>query len=275
MERFMTGLAPLVLLVLFSGLLAMWITLAYRPDRRLEEHLVRGGQVVGILYILWLLGLGLWQGRAPVITPGQLMASLGGLAWVGHAYTQRRVRQRMLTLLPLGTVVVLLVAALATGLKPPAAPPEALANSRAAAHIVFSLAAVALLMGTGVFGAGQLIMHRQLKRRTFGTWFHHLPSLDDLDRLRRISLNAGWVLVTISVIGGMAALYLVPERQEATISHLHPMLLLWGVMTLLWAANRFRWLGGSRLAVASVVFAGMMAVLLVVSVIEFFGGRLM
>ena len=57
---------------------------------------------------------------------------------------------------PSGDVTLALEHAVEAGLGQPAAPPEAFANPRAAVHIDLSLAAVTLLIGSGVFGAGDV-----------------------------------------------------------------------------------------------------------------------
>jgi hypothetical protein len=80
--------------------------------------------------------------------------------------------------------------------------------------------------------------------------------------------------MTVSVVLAMAGLWLLPTAREATISHLHPMLTLWVILSALWAAERFRWLTQLKLAAASVAVSALMVVLIVISVVEFFGGRL-
>jgi len=273
MNRFLFDIAPLLLLTCSGGLLAAWVILAGRPDRRLEEGVVKSGTILALLLGLWVVGLLLEQRQLPVLNPGQIIAFLAVLIWIGHTFTQRRVRQRLLTLMPLGAVVLLLLAGIAAGLEPGSSIPDGLKGPRAAFHISLSLAGVAMLLGSGVFGAGQLVLHKQIKKRTFGTWFQHLPSLNDLDRLRRMTLVAGWLLVTISVGSAMAAFYLEPSGKGAMMSHLHPMLTLWVLITGLALADRRRWLGSQRLAQGSLILSALMVLLIVVSVVEIFTGR--
>lgn len=274
MSALLLSVAPLLLVIGFSVLLGLWLAPSHTGGRKKQDHLIRPGTALAVVGVVWLAALGLWQGLLPVVTPGQLLACLGVLIWAGHSYVQHRVSQKKLTVLPLTSSVLLVAAGIAAGLGEPAAPPEALANPRAAAHIALSLAAVTLLVGSGVFGAGELILHRQIVGRRFGRWFHDLPPLSDLSRLRRLSLTAGWVLLTLSVASAMATLWMLPGTREATISHLHPMLTLWVILTALWAADRFSWLAQLKLAAASVTVSALMVVLLVISLIEFFGGRL-
>lgn len=273
MNRFLFDIAPLLLLTCSGGLLAAWLILAGRPDRRLEEGVVKSGTVLAFLLAAWVIGLLLVQRQLPVLNPGQVIAFLAVLIWIGHSITQRRVRQRLLTLMPLGAVVLLLLAGIASGLEPGANIPEGLKGPRAAFHISLSLAGVAMLLGSGVFGAGQLVLHKQIKKRSFGTWFQHLPSLNDLDRLRRMTLAAGWLLITASVGSAMIAFYLETPREGAMLSHLHPMLTLWFLITALALADRRRWLGSQRLAQGSLILSALMVILIVVSVVEVFTGR--
>jgi ABC-type uncharacterized transport system permease subunit len=267
-------IAPLALVIGLSVLLGLWLAPCHTEGRKKEEHLIRPGMALAVIGLLWLLSLGLSQRLLPVMTPGQLLAATGVLVWAGHCYVQHRISQKKLTVLPLASALLLIAAGMAVGLGEPLRPPEALANPRAAAHIALSLTAVTLLIGSGVFGAGEIILHRQITRRRFGKWFHDLPSLADLNRLRRLSLTAGWALMTTSVVLAMATLWLMPATREATISHLHPMLTLWVVLSALWAADRFHWLAQPKLAAASLAVSALMVLLIVISVIEFFGGRL-
>ena len=274
MTMLLFSVAPMVLVIGASVLLGLWLAPCHAEGRKKEDHLILPGTALAIVGVLWLAGLGLVQGMLPVVTPGQLLASLGVMIWAGHSYVQHRVSQKKLTVLPLASSALLLAGGVVAGLGAPAAAPEALTSPRAAVHIVLSLTAVTLLIGSGVFGAGEIILHRQIVRRRFGRWFHDLPSLADLSRLRRIALNAGWALMTFSVGYGVAALWLLPGAHEATISHLHPMLTLWVILSALWLADRFGWLAQLKLAAASVAVSTLMVLLIVVSVIEFFGGRL-
>jgi ABC-type uncharacterized transport system permease subunit len=273
MSAFVYATAPLILLALTSGLLAAWGMLLARPDRKIEEVLVGLGTALALLLTGWLVWMSLLQHQVPVLTPGQVLVFLGVLIWLMHSLLQRRVRQRFFSLMPLGVLVLLLLLGTIAGLRPGAGVPETLFGFRSGFHITLSLAGMALLLGSGVFGAGHLVLHKQIKRRSFGTWFQHLPSLQDLDRLRRTTLGAGWLLVTVSLASAMASMYLDPGRGGAMLSHLHPMLVLWALITLLLAADRFRWMGSRRLAVGSLVLAGLMVVLIAVSVVEIFTGR--
>jgi hypothetical protein len=270
----MTTVAPLVLTIGCSILLGLWLAPCHPEGRKKEDHLIWPGSALAVAGLVWLVAFGYWQGFLPVVTPGQLLASLGVLNWAAHSWVQRRISEKKLTVLPLGATLLLIAGGQAAGLGVAGEVPEALVPPRVAVHVALSLTAITLLIGSGVFGAGEIILHNQITKRRFGKWFHDLPSLADLNRLRRLSLSSGWALMTFSVVLAMATLWLMPSTREATISHLHPMLTLWVILSALWAADRFNWLTQLKLATASVAVSALTVLLIVISVVEFFGGRL-
>jgi ABC-type uncharacterized transport system permease subunit len=272
LDQLLYTVAPLLLLAYFSALTGLWAVLVRRSDRRLESAAGVAGLAGAGLYLLWILGVTLHQGQVPVLNPGQLALFLGGLVWIEQAFVQRRVDQRLFTLLPLAGVVALVLVGIAAG-SAAAEVPEKLRGLHATVHITLSLAGVAMLLGSGVFGAGQVILHGHLRKRDFDVWFQRLPSLDDLDRLRRLTLGAGWLLVTVSLVSASIWLRVRPADSKVMMSHLHPMILLAVLITALLAANRFRWLSAQRLATLSFALSAVVMVLLLVSVVEIFVGR--
>ncbi len=272
MNTLLAAIIPLGMLVGFSVLLGLWNAPCHQEGRKRDRHLIRAGNILALVFAAWWAGFTLYQGVILIATPGQLLATFACAIWLAASYAQYRVSQRKLTIIPLAAAILLLVSAMAIGLGRAADLPQTLINPRASVHIAMSLAGVTLLLGSGVYGAGEIILHKQIKSRTFGQWFHDLPSMSDLNRLRRVSLTAGWLLVTISVASAMSTLWLLPESREATISHLHPMLTLWAIITTLWAADRFHWLAQQKIAFASLAVSGLMVLLLIVSLVGFFTG---
>ena len=185
---------------------------------------------------------------------------------------QRSVDQRLFALLPLLGVVLLLIGGVIMGLTPDAHT-EKLLGWGAAVHVTLSLAGIALLLGCGVYGAGHVILHWNIRRRQFNAWFQRLPSLGDLDRLRRRSLVAGWALVTVSLISALAWAGLQEGDRSTIVSHLHPMILLVAILLILVLADRFRWFSTNKLAVSCLVMSAVVLTLLIVSVWEIFTGR--
>jgi ABC-type uncharacterized transport system permease subunit len=266
------SLLPALMLLIYGGLMATWLHLAYRPDGRIEMLAVKSGWAAFALYLAWIAALAVIQKQAPIATLGQLAAFLGFLVMASQILVESRVRQRLLVILPLGSVTLLLLIAMAAGIRPEQTP-EAVRGAGAALHIGLSLGGIAMLLGSGVFGAGELILQREIARRTFGPFFASLPSLEDMRRLRALSLNLGWLLITVSLASAFVWMRLFRTESQLMESHLHPMLLLWVIVTALAAAEHFGRLGRMRRAALSVGLAALVMLLAVVSVVEFFVGE--
>ncbi len=271
MDRFVHLIWPQLLLLLFGVLLGIWGLLLRRNDLGLEKTAMRVGRVGAVAYLAWLIAVTVVQRQLPMLNPGQLAFFLGALVWLGQCYAQRQVNQRLFAILPLLGVVILMVCGLVFGLHPQD-PARTLLGVGPAIHVALSLAGVALLLGCGVFGAGHAILHWHIRRRRFDAWFRRLPSLGDLDRLRRLTLASGWALVTLSLLGGIVWTRMHPSDDPTVVSHLHPMVLLTVLLTGLVAADRFRWLGANHLAVGCIVMSALVVTLLGVSVVEIFVG---
>jgi ABC-type uncharacterized transport system permease subunit len=272
MDSLFYTVLPQILLLVFGGLLGVWAILLRRADLQLEKGARRIGRVGAALYLVWLVGVTIHQHQLPMLNPGQLALFLGGLVWFGQCWVQRSVDQRLFALLPLLGVVLLTLVGVVLGLRP-GAPAEQLLGWGAAIHVTLSLAGIALLLGCGVFGAGHVILHRNIRNRSFNAWFQRLPSLGDLDRLRRRSLIAGWVLVTVSLLSALAWAARQPADRDVIVSHLHPMILLAVILLALVAADRFRLLSANKLAAGCVIMSAVVLGLLGVSVVEIFAGR--
>ncbi len=273
MEQFLYLVAPQLLLVGFGVLLGIWGILVRRQDHGLERVAVQLGWGAAALVLFWIVAVTFDQGQLPLVKPGQLAFFLAGLVWFGQCYAQRRVDQRLFVVLPLLGVVALMVLGLVLGLRPAVDLHRSLKGPEIALHVTLSLAGVAMLLGCGVFAAGYVILHRQIRNRRFDAWFQRLPSLGDLDRLRRVTLTAGSALIVASVVTAFAWTGLRGGDEPTVISHLHPMLLLTALLALLVAIDRRRWWSATHLAVGCVIMSGLVMTLLCISVVEIFQGR--
>lgn len=272
MERLIYAVLPQVMLLVFGGLLGIWAILLRRADLQLENGARRIGRVGAVIYLVWLVAISVTQNQLPMLNAGQLAFFLGGLVWFGQCWVQRTVDQRLFALLPLLGVVILMLGGVILGLRPDG-PVETLLGWGAAMHVTLSLAGIALLLGCGVFGAGHVILHWNIRNRRFNAWFQRLPSLGDLDRLRRRSLVAGWALVTVSLISALGWAARQPADRDTIVSHLHPMILLAVILLALVVADRFRMLSAHRLAVGCMIMSAVVLALLGVSVVEIFAER--
>ncbi|MDY0109886.1 MAG: hypothetical protein RBT60_08130 [Candidatus Krumholzibacteria bacterium] len=272
MDQWLYLVLPQLLLVGFGVLLGIWAILLRRTDLGLEAVAIRFGWLAAAVLGVWMVALAVHQRQLPILNPGQLAFFLAALVWFGQCYAQRWVNQRLFAVLPLLGVVGLMVLGLVSGLHPGAVT-RFLVGPEVAVHASLSLAGVALLLGCGVFATGHMILHQQIRRRRFDAWFQRLPSLGDLDRLRRLTLVTGTALVVASVATAMIWTSLRPGEEAPVISHLHPMLLLAALLVALVVVDRRRWWSANGLAVGCVVMCGVMVTLLCVSVIEIFQGR--
>jgi ABC-type uncharacterized transport system permease subunit len=272
MDQLLFHVAPQLLLVVFGILLGFWGLLLRRTDPGLEKVAGRIGWVAAGFFLAWILGVSVAQRQLPMLNPGQLAFFLAALVWLGQCYAQQRADQRLFVVLPLLGVVGLMIFGLAVGLRPGPVT-RVLLGPEVALHVALSLAGVALLLGCGVFATGHVILHLQIRRRNFNTWFQRLPSLGDLDRLRRLTLITGAALVAASLILAMLWTTLRPGEDPTVISHLHPMVLLVALLAILVVADRRRWWSAYQLAIGCVIMSGLVLALLCVSVIEIFQGR--
>jgi ABC-type uncharacterized transport system permease subunit len=272
MTTILYSLFPSLMLMMFGGLLATWIHLSRRPDGHIEDIANRAGWILLSVYFVWMVLITLHQGQIPAITFGQLAVLLGFLIWADQSYLQMKLRQGLLVLLPIGAVILLLLVGVAAGFKPEANQ-IAIRGIGVAFHVALSLAGVAMLLGAGGFGAGVVMLHRQIAHRTFGQFFANIPSMQDMQKLRAFATYWGWLLITISLVSAFLWVRLFKPESNRVISHLHPMLTLWAVVSLLSLSERFKWLGQYRLAWLSVILAAMVMLLVLISVFEFFAGE--
>jgi ABC-type uncharacterized transport system permease subunit len=272
MESLLYAVLPQIMLLVFGGLLGIWAILLRRADLQLEGGARRIGRIGAVLYLVWLVAISVMQRQLPMLNAGQLAFFLGGLVWFGQCWVQRSIDQRLFAFLPLLGVVLLMVLGMILGLRPVGVT-EVLLGWGAAVHVTLSLAGIALLLGCGVYGAGHVILHWNIRRRRFNAWFQRLPSLGDLDRLRRLSLVTGWALVTVSLVAALAWAARQPADRDTIVSHLHPMILLAVILLALVLADRFRWLSANKIAIGCVIMALVVLTLLGVSVVEIFAGR--
>ena len=110
-------------------------------------------------------------------------------------------------------------------------------NPGVALHVMISLAGLAMLLGSGVFGLGSLVLHRRLAARKFDELLQHLPSLEEMYRLRRVTLYGGWLLITVSLVAAFVWAWTMKPDERMMSSHMHPMLTLWVTVSALCAGG--------------------------------------
>ncbi|MFZ5432964.1 MAG: hypothetical protein ACOZB3_04240 [Calditrichota bacterium] len=264
-------LVPTLLLMLYAALLTTWITVAYHADKRLEQLAIRAGYGLLAAHFIWIVGITIFQRQVPIVSLGQISVFLGLLIWAGQTYMQRRISQRMLVLLPTAAVVFLLFVSVVAGMRP-AASSDVMQGVRVAFHVTLSLAGLAMLMGAGVYGTGYMILHRQIKTRSFGHLFGSLPSMDELHRLRIGAVRMAWLLITISLLLATVWMLFGKSREAVFHSHLREMGILWLVVTLLAFGDRIRWMNQHRSAGITMMFTIVTLMIVLISVIGIYAG---
>jgi HemX protein len=263
------ALLPALMLLVYGGLLSTYIHLAYAPDRKIETGASHTGMVTLAVYAVWMVLITIHQGQVPIANGGQMAAFLGFLIWADQSYVQFRIRQRMLTLLPIAAVVLLILLAIVTGVRSETMPKAAL-GWWMAFHVTLALASAAMLMGAGVYAAGYLMLHKQIKQHRFGQMFAKLPSMEEINRLRAVALYVGWGLITVSF--GSSAIWMAMNRspEKVVISHLSEMSILWLVLSAIAILEKRRVLSQRKLAAITVAFAGFMFILILWTMIAMY-----
>lgn len=259
------------MLLLYGGLLSTYIHIAYQPDRRLENAASHAGLVTLGLYAIWMALITFSQKQLPIANAGQVAAFLGFLIWADQSIAQFKVRQRMLALLPIAAVTFLLLIGLVVGSRPEGIP-HVVTGPWAAFHITLSLAGIAMLLGAGVYGAGYLIVHRQMKSRRVGSFFSRLPSMEEINYLRTMTISVGWLLITISIVSAVVWMVFYKSLSDIFHGHLAGMTGLWLVVSTLALADHLLWGGQKRMATLTVGLMGFVLLLIVATVIGFFAG---
>jgi hypothetical protein len=267
------SLLPSLILLAFGALIATTMTLAYRYNGRIEIASLHAQRVALALLLLWVAVVTSVQAQIPVLTLGQLAAFLSFFIWAGYSLVQWRIPQKLFSIFPMAAVASLILIAISAGLRPDKTP-ESVLGVWPAIHITLSLAGVAMLLGAGVYSAGSLVLYRQMERHVFGPLFSGLPSLDEMNRLRRFALYSGALLISISIISAEIWRVAFKEKSTAVISHLHPMSTLWAIVMLIVLIEHKRWLSQHRLSMLSLALSTVVLILIVVSVLEIFAGAI-
>jgi len=76
-------------------------------------------------------------------------------------------------------------------------------NAISIMHVATSVLATSSVILSGIHGALYLVLYRQMRRRTFGALFNHLPDLQELAVMMRRSSLAGFVLLGIGLNVGI------------------------------------------------------------------------
>jgi ABC-type transport system involved in cytochrome c biogenesis permease subunit len=234
-------------LYLITGLVA-WLGMALQAPR-LERASV-GLLLFGALF--HLAAFATIHGIEPTPPLTDLPSAVSFMAWVGVIFflgLMRRLRLAGLTVLvaPMAFISVFYAA---VRLPHAAAAVSGEGGATPHAHVMLGGAGLALLGVSGLAGLLFLIEHRRIKaKRPIDPRFP-LPSLEALDRVNRVSLGAGFPLLTLGVVSGAIWVEAMRGTYWSGTQHETWCAIAWVVYSVLVVA-RFWARQGSRYAAAS------------------------
>ncbi len=129
----------------------------------------------------------------------------------------------------------------------PGAVPPALSGTWLALHVVLAVTAYAAFLLAAAAGLMYLEKERELRKKEPRVFYYRLPALQESDRCSRRLVEAGMVLLTLAMAGGVYWARRVTGVYWAWTAKETWSLITWGVYALYLAA-RWRGLGGHRAA---------------------------
>jgi HemX protein len=187
-----------IALALYLGAFLLWLR-TLMAGARTGGALAKWTALAGVLvHLAAVVRYTLDFGELPLVGLGpslSMLALLTGVGLVGALAVQEGERVGIV-LLPL--TVVLQAIALAAGIRPSGAVPE-FRGLWFVLHASLGLAGVVGIALAGSAGWLYLAQFRELKAKRMGKLFHFLPPLTTLDRLGRVGLRLGFVLLTLSL----------------------------------------------------------------------------
>lgn len=104
-------------------------------------------------------------------------------------------------------------------------------------HVLLSSAGLALLAVAGLAGLCFVAEHRQLKAKRPLRAGRALPSLEALDRVNRLALGVGFLLLTLGLVTGVLWVRAATGRLWPGTAHASWTLVAWGIYAALVAAR--------------------------------------
>ncbi len=201
----MIGLLKLiaVLLPLLYGL--AWVNYAllfFRDDPLSRKTATPVLLAAGGFHLAGLFAESAMLRRCPMGNLPEVLSVLA-LAVVGvYLVLEARQRNRYTGVFVLGLVTPIVI--ISSSLTPPTKPvSELLRNPLFSVHTMMAVLGYASFALCTVYGVMYLLLHRTLKRRTFGLVFQRLPSLDGLAGMTVNAAVIGFVALTLTMMVGM------------------------------------------------------------------------
>ena len=163
------------------------------------QRVARAGCVVGTVFtIAALIGIIRYQGFAAAVAHANRFLFLATVVGVGATVLQRRINMRAAN----AFVGVFGAVSVTAFLLAPARLAEAPVGSLLSIHIGLVLAGIGTFALAAVASILYLVQERQLRKRNFGSLFHKLPSLEELDTAGFRLVAWGFVVYTAALILG-------------------------------------------------------------------------
>lgn len=243
----------LLLAVLAAYLIAaIHSILAFVNKRRSLQRVAEWSMAAGfILHTTALIADWAFDGHYPLFG---LRETLSFLAWAlvgGYALVLYRYRAQAVGALAMPLICVLTFAALLISANSNAAPAEFSTTWLFPIHttlLIFAYAAFFIVFMASVM---YLLQERELKLKTFSTFFHRLPSLSTINELATHAAAIGLTLLTLGIVTGMFWLWSLygtmwrndPKEIFAVLTWLLYFILAIYRSTANWRGRRAAWLG--------------------------------
>lgn len=104
-------------------------------------------------------------------------------------------------------------------------------------HVLLASGGLALLAVAGIAGVLYVVEHRRLKRKRPVRAPVRLPSLEALDRVNRLALGAGFLLLSLGLLTGVLWVRAASGRLWPGTPHASWTLVAWGIYAVLTAAR--------------------------------------
>jgi ABC-type uncharacterized transport system permease subunit len=174
------------------------------------------------------------------------------MGWIGTAaYRLLLLRVRSAGLVVLVAPLAFVGAIFAAAAWPPAPTAEPASPFWSHLHVVLASAGLALLGLAGAAGVLYVVHHRAIKAKRPGRLRVPLPSLESLDRVNVLALGAGFLLLTLGLLSGVAWVQATERHPWPGGFHANATALAWALYGVLVAARFGLPLGARQSAVSS------------------------
>lgn len=195
----------LATLFLYVGALILWIR-ALLGGGEIHRGTAVAGWVaaagVGV-HFLALLSFSLQWDQLPLTGLAPSLSTLSFLTGVGLLFTLALGEASRIGILIVPLVVILETIALVLGIEPATGSLD-FQGAWFALHVSLALASIGAVALSAAAGALYLLQFRELKARRLGNAFRFLPPLATLDRVGRVGVLAGFIMLTLSLLLGWA-----------------------------------------------------------------------